>query len=189
MLNICVSLFFERNSKLKHDFISIQPYGFINGAEDTSTGAEGSRRRVDKALELLKTGVIPQDSMVIFPQKHGLGKQLWEYFKPQQQTPFSTSVYLSEISWGTFDDILATYRIIASLLESISADDEVHLHFITDPDHLKRVKMIVGSTCPSHWKAHYHPATRHQRSWFDRKVYELLARWKVRVRLIFRRIL
>jgi len=126
--------------------------------------------------------------MAIFPQKFGLGDQVWKYFKSRLPPSCGISQHVKKQSWGTLNDIIATYDMVAELITWIPADDTVHLHFVTDPDHLERVRMIVESTRPAHWIIHYHPAEAHRMSWFDRKIREPLAYLKDRGRLCLRKV-
>lgn len=155
--------------------LSIQSYDFINGES-----GEGSRRRIGAGCDLIAIKAIPRDCFVVWPQgfskkdplhpsrghEVSLGRNMLLYALSQQDLRHAKMLQ-KEMSFGTKGDMLASYGMIAEL-----GYDLAHFHFVTDPVHLWRVRLVWWMTHPRGWTASFHPAHTHKMSAKERFVHE-----------------
>lgn len=172
--------------------ISVQPYGYIDGAEDCGSGALGSRARLDKGLEIARELSRTDEVLFLFPQGYGkedptkpegravsLGESMARYVErmlPKEHPRIR--VYSRPLSWGTAKDLLAV-RIMTS---ERGFGFPPHMHFVTDPVHLKRVRLIWKHVNLFDWPATFHPSVQHRMTWKERWIREPLARLQYRYR-------
>lgn len=176
----------------KHaNILAVQTYGYIENEFDLSVGAVGSRARLLYVAMLVMAGKIPRENlMAVFPQgisktdpcgknlsDVSLGDSMISYLKIRPE--MAGVKYKSEsMGWGTLQDVRNTYELVRLL-----GYQTAHIHFVTDPVHLERVRLVWDKTHPEGWTATFHAATFHRMSWFERWVREPLARlvywWKL----------
>lgn len=166
----------------KHVLV-VAPYGYITHPSDDSSGAKGSIARLLYAAMLIHWRRIPRkDLLIVFPQKAKrvvdrlpdlptLGEQMAAFLRKRAGWIQGVHIKCEPRSWGTLEDTLATYEMV----KAEGWKTNVHLHFVTDPVHLRRLRLIWNYTHPQGWTATFHAATFHQRSRWERFVYEPLA--------------
>ena len=173
--------------------ISVQPYGYIDGPEDRGSGALGSRSRLDKGLEIARE--LPRTSEIIFlfPQGYGKNnptKRHKRFFSLGESMALYVTSMLPEehphirvsskpLSWGTMNDIRALYLMLAEL----PVGSMPHIHFVTEPAHLKRVRMVWKYINSIGYPATFHAATQHRMTWKERWVREPIARLNYKYQL------
>lgn len=169
--------------------ISVQPYGYIDGPDDHRPGAEGSRARLNKGIEIALSLVqVGQKVIFLFPQGYGkddpartqgrsvsLGESMARYVDTRMPKEFpGITVHFKPMSWGTMNDLKALVRMMHDLGISPGA----HIHLVTDPTHLKRVQLIWYRLPYRRRPVTFHAAIAHRMSWKERWVREPLARLK-----------
>lgn len=170
--------------------LAVQSYGYINSPEDMGSGAIGSRARILSAAMYVRAGVIPhKDLIALFPQGvskadptgpgRSLGNMMAEYLKTRPEME-GVEVHHKALGWGTANDILHTYDMIRDLGYS-----KAHISFVTDPAHLRRIKLIWHMTRPKRWTASFHPAFLHRMTFKERFIREPIAFAKDAIKLAF----
>lgn len=168
---------------IKH-IIAPQSYGYIQGDDDLSPGANGSRARLLWVATLIGAGVIPRKSMVLFPQgyskkcpteattenKVSLGKMMADYLRTRPEMQW-TDVLHQPLGWGTFADV-SNVVLMAKRMNIAKA----RVHFVSDRVHLQRVQMIWNRVAPTDWDASFHASPFHRMSFKERWLREPLAR-------------
>lgn len=170
--------------------LAVMPYGFIKNEGDMSSGAVGSRARSLYAAMLVGTGRIPREDLVaLFPQgcrpgernmqstRTSLGEMMAKYLVTRPEMSGVTIRHMA-LGYGTQDDVLNLYKMVRDM-GHISA----HIIFVTDPTHIKRVRIIWNQTHPKGWTAQFFGATFHRLSWRERLVREPVARLRCRLTL------
>ena len=177
--------------------LGAQSYGYIDGPQDQSTGAKGSRARMDEALAIARTLASSHKVIFLFPQGYqkknprvsdnrtmSLGESMAQYVESNLSKKHpQIQVYFEPLSWGTLDDI----KSIPQMLGKLGYDCQPHVHFVTDPEHLKRVRLVWKYVSPQGWAASFHPAEQHRMSWSERWIREPIARILYRYRLLLGR--
>lgn len=158
--------------------LAIQPYDYIR--PDSGEGA-GSIIRIREAQRLLRL-IIPKNALIVLPQGYGkkyptvklgresLGMNIHLYLRTLTEMA-NLPIVQDEMSWGTKNDILASYQMVAGL-----GYDLARFHFVSDEDHLRRVKLIWDKTHPKGWTAGFYPASGYRMSVKERRVREPAAR-------------
>ncbi len=148
------------------------------------SGAVGSRARLLYAAMLVGTGVIPKENLVaLFPQgmsksnphatsenRQPLGQMMEGYLKSCREMD-GVPIHSKALGWGTLEDVLNVYAMGREL-----GYVRAHVHFVSDPVHIKRVRLIWEKTCPRWWTADFHGATFHHMTWKERWLREPFAR-------------
>lgn len=169
-------------------FLAIQTYGWITD-DPNDLGSNGSKARVECAVDLVRDSVIPKDDLVaIFPQgyckkdptrniygsKESLGENVGRYFL-KVASGLNISTLIKPLTWGTDRDVQMTMMQIDQYL-GIDNPTIRCVHFISDPCHIQRV-MIPGCACSSpRFRVVFHPAMNHRLPTFQRVVREPVAR-------------
>jgi hypothetical protein len=161
--------------------LAIQTYGWILRKDDNSSGARGSRARVDFAVSLIEKNIIPRENLVVvFPQGwpndekrigNSLGEQVGAYFSSRPGMENIQVIY-SYHSWGTESDVKNTPG-----LANRAGYREGKIYFVSDPVHIKRVRQIWKYYHVSGWSAEFFGATNHTLSFFERRIREPIARF------------
>jgi hypothetical protein len=148
--------------------LAIQSYDWIDSEKNEGAG---SIARIRAACNLVREGHIPEDSLVVYPQGYSKENPLKkgasdEYlglnmrtFTERQKEMVRAKIVSWPMSWGTMNDLIASYRIVVRL-----GYDTAHFHFVTDPVHLRRVKLAWWLTHPQGWTAEFHPVIECQLS-------------------------
>lgn len=180
-------------SKIKRHFLAVQSFGLIQDDKDSSRGANGSRSRLDYAIHLIESGYITGVGLVaLFPQgvsklqpekidpsQTSLGENMAGYVK-ERLAALNAEVLTSTLGWGTLADVTNTYNMVRDLGYNLA-----HINFVSDPVHIKRVKLVWDKTHPYGWTASFFSAKSHRLSSWERWVREPVARFVYRCRLLF----
>ncbi len=176
-----------------------QSFDLIDPAKGTG---QGSIARIHAAATLIEKGIAPENSIVPFPQGWRVNRWarmigLADPTKPPRCNPHSQSlgenlkrytkglpamgkarILSLPLGWTCLDDILHAYAMVSQL-----GYPKAHLRFVSDPDHIQRVKQVVYSTLPDEWTAGFFTAPEHKMSWRERKIREKFGRWGYRLSL------
>lgn len=149
----------------------------------TDTSGDGSRARIRAACDLVKAGKIPHNCTVLWPQgyqkndpgrperlgQESLGENMARYAREQPELS-RASVIFEPSSWGTKGDVRACYRMVRE-----AGYRNAEFFFVSDPVHLRRVKLVWWMTHPKGWRASFFPAESHRMGRFDRLIREPIA--------------
>lgn len=181
-------------SKNQLHIVAVQSYGYIDGPDDQSSGAQGSRARLDEALALVGILSHSHDVIFLFPQGYGkrnsstphgravsLGESMARYVESKLPIEHPRiQVRFKPLSWGTLGDL----RSIPRMLGKIDSAYPPHIHFVTDPMHLKRVRLVWRHVHPRGWVTTFHAAKQHRMTWRERWIREPVARLWYRYQLL-----
>lgn len=174
--------------------ISVQPYGYIDGHRDRGSGALGSRARLEKGLEIARELTRAGERVLfLFPQGYkkenptrpgerglSLGGSMAHYLETRIGEEEHINVYTKPLSWGTANDL----RALCLMLAELDVGSIPYVHFVTDPTHLKRVRLIWKHIKHAGYHASFHAATAHRMTWKERWMREPIARLKFRYELL-----
>ncbi len=169
----------------RRDVLIIHPYGFIT--ELDNSGSAGSKAQIERARELIRHHKVAENCVMVFPQGYyphrpeSLGENMVRYIRSLSEFK-NVYVLQSPCSRGTATDTIAAYDMV----EKDGIDRSLMFHFVTDPVHMRRVRLIWFLTHPRYrgWQATFHPAYGHQMTARERNLREPLARVKDAVRLL-----
>lgn len=173
------------------NILAIQTYGNIRNPLDMSPGAVGSRGRALEAIRLVTSGQISTDGLIaVFPQgvskedplgiksdDESLGKQVAKFLASRPEM-HGTKIYHEPLGWGTMSHVQNTYKMVRGL-----GYTSAHIIFVSDPVHIRRVKLVWKWTRPTGWSAEFHGSRLHTMSWAERRIREPIARLVYRFRL------
>ncbi len=138
---------------MRHAVI-LPPYGYITGDPTTAPGERGTRRRVEKVCELVRSGTIPADCILPFPQSQGLGENIKTYVRSLDD--FKSAITLTtDKTWGTFADTICGLEMIAREVKG----EPTTIHFVSDWSQLGRLWIIWRLAFwekPINWHAKFH---------------------------------
>jgi hypothetical protein len=160
----------------KH-ILAVQTYGFIS---KNDRKAEGSKDRIRTACRSIGRGEIPKDVLAIWPQGYrkknpvcrpflasrSLGEEMVAYCASQPEMN-SVGHLFSPRSWTTLGDIVATCAMVKQ-----QGCTKVHVHFVTDRAHMKRVKFVWERIKPDDWEASFHPSENSYMSFVETYIRE-----------------
>ena len=165
--------------------LSIPPYGFVSERPNDS-GSNGTRARVRVACQLIAARVIPANVIVPFPSGFqrrdpsvsvdravSLGENVAEYVASQPEMK-SARVIWKPLSWTTWDDTVASYKMVSEHILASERNRPMHWHFVSDPAQLGRLWLIWSFTHPRDWTASFHTVPNF-RTWKDLVTHEPLA--------------
>ena len=143
--------------------LAVATYGFVDD-DPHNLGSIVTKERVSHGGTLIERGAIPPDVLVPFPQKarseHGtesLGESAAAYAR--SLPAYARATVLSvPASNGTWDDTLATYELARHRF----GYEPLIIHFVSDPTHLFRIRMIWWFTKPPQWRASFWAAKTHR---------------------------
>jgi hypothetical protein len=179
------------------NILVVQSYGYIENKDDHSPGAEGSRKRINQAARLVLDGIIPDNDLIaVFPQgyskKHPTSKPGLE-LRPSlgaqmaaamiEYRVFQTiKIVFEDLGWGTMWDIFNTYKMVEEMGFKTGT-----MHFVSDPTHLRRVKLVWNAYHPNGWYARFYPTPEEVLPFWERLLkepvkrawYRLVLWWKL----------
>lgn len=92
----------------------------------------------------------------------------------------SAKFYVEAESWTTLGDTLACFNAVKRL-----GYTNVHFNFVTDPVHMRRVKLIWNMTqLEKGWAAAFFVAVEHRLSWKERYIREPIALLSYAIKLL-----
>jgi hypothetical protein len=154
----------------------VPTYGYISDdAEDS--GSKGTKIRLEWANELISCGAIPSNIIVPFPQRMSrdsvvLGANVANFASSMPEFGNANIVH-EPISVGTWNDVIASYKMIAKQLNCI--DEEVDVYFVSDLSQLWRMRLQWMVTRPRGWNAVFYRTPKPFRSKKDLLVHEPLS--------------
>ncbi len=179
------------------NILAVQPYGYILGDGDMGSGAIGSRARILWAEMNVGAGWIRkkeergENLIAVFPQdlkpeispldpSFGLtlGEMMGKYLRACPEMA-GVEVVSKPLGHGTKNDILNTYEMVKGLGYELA-----HISFVSDPAHIKRVKIIWDRTHPFRWTAEFFGAPFHRMTWWERWAREPIARLVTRIHFL-----
>lgn len=179
---------------MKANIVAVQTYGYINGPEDLSSGAEGSRGRILAVPTLIEAGKIDKTNLIaLFPQGYPkktprkvrplfpLCDSVKKYFESLPALA-GIQVVATPLGWSTFEDVQNGYKMVLEL-----GYETAHIHFVSDKEQLKRVMLVWKHTHPEGWAADFHVSNYHRMSAWERLVREPVARFVYWIRLRLRK--
>lgn len=158
--------------------LAIQSYDFI-----TATSGDGSISRINSACDWMWRGFIPKDAYAVWPQgfqetnpsvqthpgQESLGQNLANY-AGSLPIMHDLKVLCRPMSWTTRRDILASYQLVQEI-----GYEQAVFYFVSDPVHLRRVRLTWWMTHPKGWEAIFLSAPAHKMSWKERLIREPVA--------------
>lgn len=160
----------------------IQSFDPIRNSE-----GQGSIIRIRKGCDLLRGGIVPERVLIPWPQGYSkksptkplvggdqsLGENMAEYCARQpEMIRAKAQIHWEPRSWGTKNDLLAAYEMTK---KGMWGTPTAHFFFVSDPTHMRRVKLVWDMTHPKGWTASFHPTDQEVLHGFDRTFREWVA--------------
>lgn len=139
--------------------LMVQSLDFIRENEGV-----GSIERIRRAVSLVKRGTVPEDALMLWPQGYrkirpmdrmvpnevSLGENLARYCATVPEFA-KLDIRSAALGWGTDNDIKHVVLWVRSL-----GYETAHVYFVSDPSHMKRIKMVWAHVAPKGWTASFH---------------------------------